>query len=102
MKQNDIIKSHSGSGLQYIVAEVKPDGSIVCMDASLDGKPCASNTGSGPRYMTTTIEPNEFGYFRFEVVGISDPMAVAAAIEIRQKHADADRAMFESRAQFNQ
>lgn len=97
MKINDIIKSNSGSGLRYVVAAVKPDGSIVCLDATLDGRPCATETSSGRRYRTTTIAPHEFDYFRFDVVGKCAPDVVRAVMEMRRKNAAADRIMFESR-----
>jgi len=94
MKLYNIIKSNSGSGLQYIVADVKPDGSIVCLDANLDGRPCATETSSGRRYRTTTIEPREFDYFRFDVVGECAPDVVMAALKLRRINAAADAQMF--------
>jgi len=97
MRLNDIIKSNSGSGLQYIVAEVRADGSIVCLDATLGGRPCATETSSGRRYRTTTIAPREFDYFRFDVVGECAPKLVLAAMEMRRINAAADAQIFAQR-----
>lgn len=93
----NILKSNSGSGLRYIVAEISVDGVLHCLDAKLDGSPCASNTSSGPRYRTTKITPQEFGYFRFEVIGNCDARLIEEAMAIRARNADADRKMFEAR-----
>ena len=94
---NDIIKSNSGSGLTYIVAEARADDSIVCLDATLDGRPCATETSSGRRYRTTTITSREFDYFRFDVVGECAPELVLAAMEMRRINAAADAQMFAQR-----